>query len=162
MRLLARPCADEYAERVAALLYIWITMAWLLPTLLLLPRERRPEAARSISGEPRRSSRLSSSGAQQGGDDSGRASSDSTSLHSSRFEPQNPTAHRSAARIAAKVPAAVESKLRLLKCSTAAAAGGRGGGLRQNGLCLLRWAATLVIVWEACCLLAPLYSAPAE
>lgn len=157
------PCAaDEYAERVAALLYVWIMLAWLLPTLLLLPRERRPEAARSISGELRRSSRLSSSEGRHGGDDGGRGSSGSSSQHSSGTRPQNPSAQQSAVWLTSQVAASIESKLRLLKCSSAAAAGGGGGGLRQNGLCLLRWGATLVIVWEACCLLAPFYTAPAD
>lgn len=31
------PAADAYAQRVAALLFIWATLGWLLPTLLLLP-----------------------------------------------------------------------------------------------------------------------------
>lgn len=160
-------CADEYAERVAALLFLWCVLAWLLPALLLLPGEQRQQQPDSSGmGGLRRSSRLSSSRLSGIGDGQGREASGSTSSHGgSRTERQKPSPEQRASH---KAVAWVESKLRLLTCGAAkTAVGSRTGGQRDAAaasepscLCLLRWAATLALIWEACCLLAPLYAHP--
>lgn len=144
---------DEYAQLVAALLFVWCVLAWLLPALLLLPGEQRrvsDESSQRESGSIASSSRNGRSGSGGG---------------SGGAETRKPEVWR----LLQTAVSMVEARLRLLKGSRVQVPGSRGTArgwdarhLEQPpGLFVLRWATLLCVTWEACCLVAPLYSRPA-
>ena len=131
---------------MAALLFVWCVLAWLLPALLLLPAEQQ-QAANA------RGQQEGDSGSDSGSDSSHRSGSDESRGAEGR-------------QLLQKAVGTVEGRLRVLKGSKERASAGRNMAHTHDGLgpqpalFFLRWATVLCVTWELCCIVAPLYSRP--
>lgn len=98
---------------------IWAMLAWLLPTLLVLPFDPAPRPGRN---------------------------------------PQSTGRGSLPAALCERLESAVEAWLRLLVPWSGASAGQPAAPSK----CLQCWFVTVIVLWQACCLAAPLYAAGHE
>lgn len=140
-----------YGQRVAALLFLWWTLAWLAPTMLLLPAEQDP-ADSAPAAAPARDAASGASGGASG-----------SSRPSQRCKPGG-----AEGRARSKLNGLLDRACRLLEGWLHVLAGtpppwvepaGQAAALHA-GLRAVLWMATLAITWMACCLAAPLYGEP--
>jgi len=150
--------AERHTQRVAALLFVWLTLGWLAPTFLLLPPtnsepepHQEPDAAIHGQGED-----------HQPADNLSLSSLSTTGREGSHGQPAltQHTGRRLLQLPRFNVVHWLERALRQLKYVPPAYGDCEPWpcAALQRGL---RWLITLTSVWQVCCLAAPLYGTPA-